>query len=72
MTDTAAPLVMIVGVIAYAIAVVFFIFPALDRKDATQQVVYDAQAKECRQRGGIPIMSAWDGRLTKCEGVLTK
>lgn len=62
-----APILMIIAIIAYVLLVVFAISPALDRNNAIQQKQNDAQAQECRDHGGVPIMSEWDGSLKDCK-----
>lgn len=65
-----------VGVIIAAWLFVGFLGKCIEQvnKDAVIQNTQiesgkDKAIKACTDRSGIPILSAWDGRLIRCEGI---
>jgi hypothetical protein len=63
------PFIVIIGLIAYMVVTFTVIFPQMDKNDAAAQKIHDAQAQACRNKGGVPIMSEWDGSLKDCQGL---
>lgn len=51
----------------YTVAIIFWVFPEMDKREAEWQASPKNPINICLKKGGVPSTSAWDGELTDCD-----